>query len=218
MGPTCSSLLAISPCVRLDTTRRRGLLASPAFLAAHTLIDQTNPVERGLLVRSRFFCQDMPPPPADVLVERPGGGPELTTRQRYEAHTKEDRCRVCHQMIDPLGFGFEQFDPVGRYRTHENGQPIDARGEIVGTDVDGSFTGPVELAPRLLRSAQFRRCFVKQLFRFAEGRSVESGDDREIDYLATLFEETEHRIDELLVRMVRRPVFILRKWVEEPAP
>ena len=202
---------------RLNPSRRRGLLSSPAFLAAHGLIDQTNPVERGLMVRGRMFCQDVAPPPPDVLAQPPVGGPELTTRQKYEAHASDPRCRGCHLLIDPLGFGFEQFDTVGRFRAHENGHPLDSRGEVLGTDVDGPFTGPAELAPRLMQSAQFRRCFIMQLFRFAEGRSVESGDAREIDHLAILFERAEHRIDELFVRLVRRPTFILRKVAPDPS-
>ncbi len=201
----------------LDGERRRGLLSSPAFLAAHALIDHTNPVERGLMVRGRMFCQDVAPPPPDVLAETPRG-PELTTRQRYEAHVRDPRCRTCHQLIDGLGFGFEQFDAAGRFRTHENGVEVDARGEIVGTDVDGPFRGPVELSRRLLRSAQFRRCFVEQLFRYSEGRAVEAADAPEIDHLASLFERSERRIDELFVRLVRRPGFVLRRSLPEQTP
>jgi hypothetical protein len=121
-------------------------------------------------------------------------------------------------MIDPLGFGFEQFDAVGRYRTTENNQPVDARGEIVATDVNGSFVGPAELAARLVQSAQFRRCFVQQAYRFSEGRSVDHRDDREIDYLASLFEKADHRLDELFVRLVRRPSFVLRQLAVEATP
>jgi hypothetical protein len=203
---------------RLNAGRRLGVLSLPAFLASHALIDQTNPIERGLVVRGRLFCQDVSPPPPNVAAQRPGGGPETTTRQRYEAHARDPFCRVCHQLMDPLGFGFEQFDAVGRYRTEESGQPIDSRGEVLMTDVDGPFTGPAELAPRLLASAQFRHCFVEQLFRFAEGRSVEGADRHELDFLASSFEQAEHRIDELFVRLVRRPVFVLRKIVAEVAP
>ena len=121
---------------------RRGLLSSPGFLAAHALINQTNPVERGLIVRRRLLCQDVPPPPPDVLAQPPGGGNELTTRAKYEAHRRDPSCSACHQFIDPLGFGFENFDAIGRYRTKEGAHDVDASGEVVGTDVDGPFIGP----------------------------------------------------------------------------
>jgi hypothetical protein len=191
--------------------RRRGLLSSPAFLATHALINQTNPVERGLVVRTRLLCQDISPPPPDVLAQTPNGTMGQTTRQKYEAHLTEPRCRACHTLMDPLGFGFEEFDLLGRYRAKEGEQPIDARGEILNTDVDGPFTGPVQLAARLAGSAEFRRCFVKQLWRFGESRAARSADDQEIDALAIRFDKAEHRIDELLVAFVRKPTFILRK-------
>lgn len=191
--------------------RRRGLLSSASFLATHALISQTNPVERGLLIRSRLFCQEIPPPPPDVLAQTPIGPPALTTRQKYEAHTTEPRCRTCHQFMDPLGFGLEEFDLLGRYRTMEGDQLIDARGAIVGTDVDGTFTGPAALADRLMKSAQFRRCFVKQLWRWGEGRAAGDADDAELDALATAFERGDHRLDELLVAVVRKPTFITRR-------
>jgi hypothetical protein len=194
--------------------RRRGLLSSPYFLASHALINQTNPVERGLVIRSRLFCQDIAPPPPDVVAQTPGGAAGQTTRQKYEAHAKDARCRACHQLMDPLGFGLEEFDLLGRYRTKEGEQPIDASGEIVNTDVDGPFTGPAELSRRLMKSGEFRRCFVKQLWRFAEARAAGDGDDQEIDALAGLFERADHRIDDLLVALVRKPTFILRKVVK----
>jgi hypothetical protein len=113
--------------------------------------------------------------------------------------------------MDPLGFGFEEFDLIGRYRSKEGDQPIDARGEVMNTDVDGPFTGPAQLAEKLAGSAEFRRCFVKQLWRFSEARAAAAGDDQEIDALARGFDQADHRIDELLVALVRKPTFILRK-------
>jgi hypothetical protein len=187
------------------------VLSSPAFLGTHALINQTNPVQRGLVVRTRLLCQDIAPPPPDVNTQPPGGLMGQTTRQKYEAHAKEPRCRACHSLMDPLGFGFEEFDLIGRYRSKEGDAPIDARGEIVNTDVDGPFTGPVQLASKLALSAEFRRCFVKQLWRFGEARAATGPDDQEIDALTARFEKADHRIDELLVALVRKPTFILRK-------
>ena len=204
--------------VRLDP-RRRGILSSPSFLASHALISQTNPVERGLVVRGRMFCQEVQAPPPDVVAETPGGVAGQTVRQRYEEHASNPRCRGCHLLMDPVGFGFEQFDSIGRYRTMEGDQPVDSRGQLHGTDVDGPFTGPAELAVRLIRSAQFRRCFVQQVWRFAEGRGAVSADAPDLDALAAAFETANHRLDELLVALVKRPTFVLRRaTTEEPGP
>jgi hypothetical protein len=199
--------------VRLDTRRRRGVLSSPAFLATHGRIDQTNPVERGLMIRSAVLCQEVVPPPSGVP-PAPAGKPGLTTRARYAEHSNNPACSSCHQLMDPIGFGFEAFDTLGRYRTEDNGQPVDASGELLGTDIDGPFTGPAELSERLPRSALFRRCFVKQLWRFAEGRSAGAADARELDGLAWRFEQVDHGIADQMVELVRRPTFVLRKASE----
>jgi hypothetical protein len=213
-GPDTDGLVGNHTKVKL-APNRRGLLSSPAFLAAHALISQTNPVERGLMVRGRLLCQEVPPPPPEVAAQTPGGGPELTTRAKYEAHQKEPSCAGCHRMIDPIGFGFEQFDPIGRFRTKEGDHPVDARGELVGTDVDGTFIGPAALSQRLVRSNQFRQCFVQQLVRFVEGRAVQPDDSPEIRYLTHRLELADHQIGEVLVALVQRPSFILRKIVKE---
>jgi hypothetical protein len=204
--------------VRLDPARRRGLLSSPAFLARHALVGQTNPVERGLLVRGQLLCQELGPPPPDVQAMTPSGGPGTTTRQKYEAHQRDEACRSCHQFIDALGFGFEQFDPIGRFRTHEGANLIDASGVLNGTDVDGVFVGPAALAERLEKSAMVRRCLVQQLWRFALGREVSSGDAAEIDHLAWQFASAGQSIPQLIVAMVARPNFVLRTAVALPAP
>jgi hypothetical protein len=200
--------------VRLDSRRRRGVLSSPAFLATHGLVDQTNPVERGLMIRVGVLCQEVVPPPSGVPPP-PAAAPGLTTRAKYAEHSNNAACRPCHQLMDLIGFGFEAFDTLGRYRTEEHGQPVDASGELLGTDIDGPFTGPAALSERLPKSALVRRCFVKQLWRFGEGRSAGSADDREVDALAWRFEQADHRIADLMVELVKRPTFILRKTGEE---
>jgi hypothetical protein len=148
-----------------------------------------------------------------VVAQTPTGSPGQTTRQKYEAHSKDARCQACHQYMDPIGFGLENYDLLGRYQTKEGTAVIDASGVLVGTDVDGPFTGPAALAQHLMKSAAFRRCFVKNLWRFSEARAAESEDDPEIDALAGSFERADHRIDELMVAIVRKPTFILRRVV-----
>jgi hypothetical protein len=190
--------------------RRRGLISSPAFLATHALVGQTNPVERGLMVRTRLLCQEVAPPPPSVAAVPPPSGGKKTTRAKYAAHSSDAFCAACHQLMDPIGFGFEAFDPLGSHRTEEAGQPIDSSGALVGTDVDGPFDGPAELSLRLPRSAIFRRCFVKQLWRFAEGRDASAADDAELDGLAYRFDQLDHRLGDLLVELAARPNFVLR--------
>jgi hypothetical protein len=203
--------------VRLDPARRRGLLSSPAFLARHALVGQTNPVERGLLVRSQILCMEVPPPPPSVQATTPMGGAETTTRSKYEAHQTDASCHGCHQFLDALGFGFEQFDPIGRFRSHEGANPVDATGVVVGSDVDGTFVGPAALAERLQKSAIVRRCLVQQLWQFAQGRELTAADQPEIDFLAWRFAQADASIPNLIETMVARPGFILRTPAPAPA-
>jgi hypothetical protein len=195
--------------------RRRGLLSSPAFLATHALPGQTNPVERGLIVLTRLFCKNLPAPPPGIAGTIPGGPAEQTTRQKYEAHRSQKDCMPCHKLIDPPGFGFEAFDAVGAFRSMEAGQPVDSSGALVGTDIDGPFDGPAQLASMLPRSAQFHRCVSSQLLQFSAGRPPGEGDAVMLDELTGEAVATGFHLDDWLAAFVSRPDFVLRRASEE---
>ena len=158
--------------------RRAGLLARGGFLIMEGF-DQTSPVLRGLFVREKLLCGHLPPPP-DFVDDIPSApSPDVTTRSRTEAHANDPQCAGCHVLMDPIGFGLERFDAIGRWRDTESGQPIDDRGNVINVDI-GEFTGAAALGQKLAESAFFRACFVRKWFRFALGRT-ESRED-----LATL--------------------------------
>jgi hypothetical protein len=189
--------------VELDPTRASGILTQGALLATHAKANQTSPVHRGKFVRSRLFCAPPPPPPPDIVVRPPTVDPRLSTRERFAAHTADDACAHCHALMDPIGFAFEHFDAVGRYRDVDGGKPVDARGELVGTDVDGEFEGIPALARRLLESDQVRHCVATQWFRFAFGRGQQTPLDAcTVERLA---DELEHRGGDLRA-MIRATV------------
>src|SRR5207249_3359779 len=149
---------ALAPIYRadVDPSKRRGVLSLPAFLTQHSGVDATNPVDRGLFVRSRLLCQELGAPPLEAFKTPipPATDVSTTTREKYEAHAKDPACASCHSMMDPIGFGFERFDAIGRYRTDEHGHEVDDGGNLGGTDVDGEFHGPAELARHLAGSDQ----------------------------------------------------------------
>lgn len=108
-----------------------GLLSQASLLAANAHAEASSPTLRGLLVYERLLCHERLSPPADVPAITPPAPGSQTTRQRYEeAHAAEGACNACHRFFDPIGFAFEHFDNVGRYRADENGLPIDASGEM----------------------------------------------------------------------------------------
>lgn len=195
----------------LDPNQRKGILTRAGFLAVHSAPDISAPVERGVFLRQAILCAPLPPPPPDVLqrfrMETPP--PNQTTRERFAQHTSDPACSGCHQFIDGIGFGFEQFDAIGRLRTEEHGSPVDTRGILKGTDNDGPFEGGSELSMRLLSSRDFESCFVRQMFRFAMGRT-ESADDRStLSSWSDAF-SVDQPVTNLLVSIATDPAFLTR--------
>ena len=141
-------------------SQRGGLLGLGAVLAAHAHSNESSPIRRGLFVRSRLLCQDLPPPPPTLDTTPPGLDRTLTTRARFAKHTESSACRGCHQFIDGVGFGLEGFDGVGQRRSVENGQPID-RARAAGLEglgeQHGAVLGPARLAARVAESETAER-------------------------------------------------------------
>jgi len=161
--------------VTLDTAlQRAGLLTQASILAANSHADSTSPVRRGLFVLRQLLCVTIPPPPVDVPPLQPAR-PGLTMRQRMQQHS-QTACAGCHHMIDGLGFGLEHFDAIGRYRTSEDGVPIDATGTVTLRDAQLSFDGALELSKLLATSADVPDCIAVQFFRFALQRYEEAGE------------------------------------------
>jgi len=163
--------------VELGPTRAAGLLTQGSFLAVQAKANQTSPILRGKFVRDRLFCDPPEPPPPDLVVSAPTVDPRLSTRERFAQHTANPECSGCHASMDPIGFAFEHYDPVGRWRDTDAGKPVDSSGSLVGTDVDGDVDGVPALAERLLASDEVRTCVATQWFRYAFGRDATTSAD-----------------------------------------
>lgn len=163
--------------VGLHDRRRGGVLGMGAILTATSLPTRTSPVVRGMWVLETMFGEELPPPPPDAgeLPEPSESEQDLTLRQTFERHRDEARCAVCHDRIDPIGFGLENFDAIGRWRDSDNGQPVDATGGLLSGE---TFEGPLELKRILLsRREEFARMISAQMLRFALGRELEYYDE-----------------------------------------
>lgn len=197
--------------VTLDSTHRAGLLTLPALLATHAKPNQSSPVYRGKFVREALLCQPLPPPPPNVAIVPPDPDPNATTKQQFEQHSKDPSCASCHQLMDPIGFGFEHYDGIGRYREKDGKFIVDAKGELFQTqDVDGPFDGAVELAERLSQSEQVRDCVARHWLRFALKRG-ESGDESSLSLAEKKFKASDYDIRELLVSIVLTHGFRYRR-------
>jgi hypothetical protein len=171
-----ASLYGVSPTGDADSdgfkevsfTDRQGLLGLGAVLTTHAAPARSSPVHRGRVVRERFLCQEMPPPPPGVVAALPETQGDLTIRERLEAHDSNPSCKGCHQLMDPIGFTFEHFDGIGRHRDTDSGKPVDATGAIVGSPgSDATLDGEESLASALVNGSDARQCFAVQWFRYA---------------------------------------------------
>jgi len=151
--------------VELDGAQYGGLLTQGAVLTANSSPADSGPIYRGVLVRERLLCEALLPPPENLDVAPPPEDPSLSTRERYEHHTAQPVCASCHDLINPLGFPFEHYDNVGRWRIDDGGQEIDASGDLDGAD----FYGVFELADVLGEDERFRTCFLRTWRQFATG-------------------------------------------------
>jgi len=194
--------------VPLPAGQRVGFLTQGGFLAAQAKPKQSSPILRGKFVREQLLCAELPPPPPEVNAAEPALDPTLTTAERFALHRTDPACSVCHQLIDPIGLGFENFDGVGLWRTTEGGRKVDARGEIQGTDVAGVFDGPIELAAKLARSTDVQECIVTQWFRFAHGRPPTPRDACSVNTLRRSLAASGGSIPELLLMLTQTDAFM----------
>lgn len=209
--------------VDFPADERAGLITQPALLAMLAHAEQTSPIHRGIFVREKLLCEQLPPPPPDLVITPPSPDPNSTTRERFAAHTEEESCQNCHILIDPIGFGFEGYDALGRFRETENGLPIDDSGELLYTwsqdsALEGPFSGAVQLAHRLADAPQARDCVATQWWRFAFARGEAS--ERDLCSLTHAKDSlrTTGQVTELLETIVLSDAFRKRPGVVRPAP
>jgi hypothetical protein len=188
-----------------------GILTQGGVLSAHSKANSTNPIARGIFVREQLLCTIPPPPPDNVDIVPPTPDPNATTREQFEQHRSDPACSGCHMLFDPIGFGFENYDAVGRFRTTENGFDVDASGELAASDVDGPFVGPRQLGEKLAGSEQVAQCVARQWFRFSYGRTESAELDAcNLDSLDQAFADSGYDMRELLVSLTQTDAFLFR--------
>ena len=197
--------------VSVAGTPRKGLLSHGSFLSVAGKFGDTSPTQRGILIRTRLLCQDIPPPPPGVNVDEPPSAASAKCKyDRYEMHRKGG-CAGCHEKMDPVGFGLERFDQAGKYRTEEAANPeckITGEGKLTET---GNFNGPGELSDRLVESGLLERCLVTQVYRFAMGHREKPEDQPYLDTLGKGFKSSGFRFDQLLTDLVSTEWFLYRR-------
>jgi hypothetical protein len=203
--------------VRLDGPLdvRRGLLGKGSFELVTSNSDRTSPVQRGKWVLTNLLGTIPPDPPPNVPPLKEASGTtsaEQTMRERMETHRANPACASCHKMMDPIGFTLENFDGIGKWRTTQYGQKLDATGQLTdGTKIDGV----VSLRQALVRySPQFVRTLTEKLLTYGLGRGVEYQDMPVVRSIVHQAERNDYRFSSLIIGIVESDPFQMNRKVE----
>ncbi|HEY0706084.1 MAG TPA: DUF1588 domain-containing protein, partial [Polyangia bacterium] len=200
--------------------KRGGYLGHASVLTFTSHPTSTSPALRGIWVMTDLLCEEIPPPPPGIDTSLPTSMTGATLRERLESHRNNPLCSSCHKLMDPIGFGFENYDPVGAYRTTDNGKEIDASGEYL----DGTkFSGLRQLAEKLAADPRFSACMTEKLYTYALGRTPVTNitghmDPSTIEVLSAGFRKNGFSFESLVQSMVATDTFLKRRGEAGGAP
>jgi uncharacterized protein DUF1592/uncharacterized protein DUF1588/uncharacterized protein DUF1595/uncharacterized protein DUF1585/uncharacterized protein DUF1587 len=197
--------------LQLDPTKASGLLTLPALMTLMAKPDESWPIYRGEFVRESLLCQQLPSPPPNIPPP-PAVEAGVSTRERLSEHETNPSCSSCHTLMDPIGFGFENFDAVGKYRTTDGNQPVDANGSIIATeDINGPFNGVSQLGAMLVRSVQVQECVPQQWFRYMMNRFEQAPDNCSMRSIIDAFQAAGTNLNALPQALVQSDAFLYRR-------
>jgi hypothetical protein len=204
--------------VKLTDANRGGILGMPGVLAMTSFPERTSAVKRGVWVLEQVLGRQVPPAPANVptLEEQDQRKvSNLTLRERTELHRKNPACANCHNVLDPIGFGLENFDAIGRWRDKDDsGGPIDAAGELPGGK---RFSSPKELKGIIAgRKEELARNFAERLLAYALCRQLEGFDEIVVDGLVESLARDNYRMQSLVTEIVTSYPFLNRRVPTTP--
>jgi hypothetical protein len=201
---------------RVDLTRtpRGGVVTQGSVLTVSSYATRTSPVLRGKWILENLLNAPPPEPPADVPnLDENGIGTSASVRMQLEEHRKNPVCASCHKRMDPLGFGLENFDAVGAWRTMDGQLPIDSAGVLP----DGrKFNGPDELRTILSADSDaFARALTSKLLTYALGRGLERYDAKTVKAIAVRLPASDYRFSALVLEIVNSLPFQSRRPYRE---
>jgi len=196
--------------VKLDGEQRSGVITQASVLTLSSYATRTSPVLRGKWVLENLLGTAPPPPPPDIpaLIET-NLGTQASQRQRLEQHRANPSCAVCHNQMDPIGFGLENYDATGAWRKQDGNFPVDSSGALPGGK---TFEDPKELKIVLKSQTDlFIRNLTEKMFTYALGRGVEQHDNVAITRIVKRLAENEYRFSTLVTEIVKDPAFQQRE-------
>jgi hypothetical protein len=203
-GPTGSSFVPVT----FPAGQRVGLLTQGSIMGNFAHGSEASPVLRGKFLLTQLLCAPPEPPPDDVDATLPPADPTKTSREQLVELTSEGTCAGCHSMLNPLGFAFEHFDGMGRYRTMERGLAIDASAEVPDLEgLQGSYVNHEDFLAALGNSTLVRDCLVSKWFIYTHGRIPAEDDACSLSTARTEFETTGD-IRDLILDITETPAFL----------
>ena len=189
-------------------SHRSGIFTHGSVLTVNSQPRRTSPVKRGKWALDQILCIEIQPPPAGVegMLDTPGA--TGTLRERLAAHRAKPECAACHDYLDPIGLGLENYDAIGAYRTIDAGQTIDASGNFP----DGrSFNGPEAMAALVKADPNTPHCMAERMLTYAIGRGLDNGDDAHLDAITNAFQTNGRSLERLIVAIVQSEPFRMRR-------
>jgi hypothetical protein len=223
-GLSGSPTFSAATTVNTAANPRMGILSQGSVLAMHAHTSLPSPTKRGRMIRQQILCEEVPDPPASV-----GGVPippppttipaGQTTRSQYLNHVMPNgvtnaTCNGCHQYMDWIGFGFDNYDATGSYITQENGTNVDPSGQFIpypsSTDISGTFKNMSDMITQLSTSQQVDQCFALEELRYALLRSETDEDACSAQQIYQAFSGSSFNISKLIVAVVSSNSFMYR--------
>ena len=200
--------------VTLDGEKRGGVLTQGAILTVSSYPTRTSPPVRGKWVLENLLGAAPPPPPDNIPALNDSNiGTEISMKERFAQHRRDPSCSPCHNVMDPIGFGLENYDAVGKWRDMDGKFPIETTGQLPGGKV---FTGSKGLKEILRdRSDEFVHNVAIKMFTYALGRGLEHSDSATVDSIVAGLKSTDYRFSSLVLEVVKSKQFQMRS-VEAP--
>jgi hypothetical protein len=195
---------------------RNGILTDASVLSQHSHTSLPSPTLRGRLIRQQVMCDQVPNPPAEVNGQPIPPPPSMlpagsTTRAQYMQHFSGNAtCNGCHQWMDLIGFGFDNYDATGKWISQENGSAVDSSGSFVAMrtgDMTGTFQSAADMIGQLAASTQVKQCFALQQMRYGLGRVESNGDACSMQQVFQSFSSSQFSLKQLLVAIVSSDSF-----------
>ena len=217
LNPTLADVYGVSTAAGFSKTDmsfepRAGILMQGSTSIRTASPWRAEPIHRGNFLLKQVLCRELELP-GDLNVMLPKPDPSRTYREQIEELTGIAGCNNCHSRLNPLGFGLDAFDAMGRYRPQENGYDVDSSGELVGLgDAEGFFNDGVEMMQIIANSDTAAECYAEKWYQFAMGRARDEKQDKAaFDGIFEAFDSSGRNLQELVVAITQSDAFLTRK-------